>query len=769
MVPSASRTCSSVCGSVPWRSRSPRRIVGVCSGTHCWRYTGRARTGRSAPERRVEVDVLARAKTKLDDPSLYVNRELALLAFQERVLEEAVDPANPLLERAKYLAIFSSNLAEFYMVRVAGLKQQIAAGVSGVSDDGLTAAEQLAQVRERIPAMLASARQHFEVLRAELAEAGIALLDYAGLNEEQRAVADAYFESDVFPVLTPLAFDPGRPFPHISNLSMNIAIVVTGPDGEERFARVKVPKALPRLVPVTAEGSGAGREHAFVWLDQLVVAHAGSLFPGYEVVAAHPFRITRDAEMVIQELEADDLLETIEQGIRQRRFGSVVRMTVEPTMPDHIRDILVENLDMDPADVITIEPPLGMSDLFALSKIDRPDLKYATFVPALTVLLGEGEESDIFTAIRERDILLHHPYESFQPVVSLIRQAAHDPDVLAIKMTLYRVGTDSPIVEALIDAAVAGKEVACLVELKARFDEESNIEWARALEAAGVHVVYGLVGLKTHSKVVLVVRREGGKIRRYVHVGTGNYNTVTAMLYTDLGLLTCDEKTGEDASALFNLVTGYARKNDYRRFLVAPVDLRERLSALINREIEHAQAGRGGRMILKMNSLVDQKMIRLLYEASQAGVDIDLLVRGVCCLRPGVSGISENIRVWSVVGRFLEHSRIYYFANNGDPDVYIGSADLMPRNLDRRVEVLAPVRDSKLANRLRDEVLEAYLRDTAKTRAMRPDGTYERVAAPEGEAPYNAQEALLKMRKSVVRRRKRKGTPQKRKSGRRKG
>jgi len=700
----------------------------------------------------------------LDDAALYLNRELALLRFQERVLEEAQDATNPLLERAKYLAIFSSNLSEFYMVRVAGLKQQIAAEVGGLSDDGLTAAEQLAAVRERVPEMLAAARECFVDLRAGLAAAGIRLLDYAELDDAQRAIADAYYSSDVFPVLTPLAFDPGRPFPHISNLSMNIAIVVKGPDGEERFARVKVPKALPRFIPVTP-GGGESREHAFVWLEQLLIAHAGALFPGYDVVAAHPFRITRDAEMVIQELEADDLLSTIEQGVRQRRFGSVVRMTVEPTMPENIRDILVENLDMDPADVITITPPLGMSELFGLSAIDRPDLKYPPFVPALTVPVETGAEVDIFTTIREHDILLHHPYESFEPVVALIRQAAHDPLVLAIKTTLYRVGKNSPIVEALMDAALAGKEVACLVELKARFDEESNIEWARALEAAGVHVVYGLVGLKTHSKVALVVRREAGRIRRYVHIGTGNYNPVTAKLYTDLGLLTCDDRMGEDASALFNLVTGYVRKNDYHRFLVAPVELREGIAARIRREIEHAKAGGRGEIIFKMNSLVDQKMIALLYEASQAGVAVELLVRGVCCLRPGVPGVSENIRVTSIVGRFLEHSRVYWFGNAGDAEVYIGSADLMPRNLDRRVEVLAPVRDPKLVKRLREEILGTYLADNTAQRVMQPDGSYVRVSPAEGATPVRAQEVLLGMRKSIVPKRKRKGTPQKRKAG----
>lgn len=707
--------------------------------------------------------------TDLLDATMYLNRELSLLAFQERVLEEAFDPANPLLERAKYLAIFSSNVSEFYMVRVAGLKQQVAAGAMSISDDGLTAAEQLATVRDAVPKMLDRARECFRVLKAELADAGVRLLDFGELDEDQRAVADAHFASEVFPVLTPLAFDPGRPFPHISNLSMNIAIVVKGTDGDERFARVKVPRALRRLVCVDPETPAPGRRHAFVWLEQVVIAHLDSLFPGFEVVAAHPFRITRDAEMVIQELEADDLLETIERGVRQRRFGSVVRMTVEPSMPESIRDILVENLKMDPLDVIAIEPPLGMSDLVTLSRIDRPDLKYAPFLPALTVACADEDEHDVFTTIRERDILLHHPFESFQPVVALIRQAAHDPDVLAIKMTLYRVGTDSPVVEALMDAALEGKEVACLVELKARFDEESNIEWARSLEAVGAHVVYGLVGLKTHSKVALIVRREAGRIRRYVHVGTGNYNPVTATQYTDLGLLTCDEKMGADASALFNLVTGYAAKNDYRRFLVAPVDLRDGITRFIRREMKHAAAGRDARLIFKMNSLVDKQMIALFYEASRAGVEIDLIVRGVCCLRPGVPNVSERIRVRSIVGRFLEHSRIFWANNDGAPEVYIGSADLMPRNLDRRVEVLAPVRDPKLALRLRNEILDPYLRDTVKARTMLPDGTYERVRPAEGDQPLDAQEKLLTIRAPLVRKRKRKGTPQKKKLGRSKG
>lgn len=701
----------------------------------------------------------------LQDPSLYLNRELSLLAFHGRVLDEAFDTANPLLERAKFLAIFSSNLAEFYMVRVPGLKQMVAADVTSLSDDGLSPAEQLAVVREAIPPLQARAREGFRQVRAELSEAGIHLLDYADLSPAQRAMADVYFANNVFPVLTPLAFDPGRPFPHISNLSMNIALVVKGPDGEERFARVKVPKGLPRFVPVATEGIGTVRAHSFVWLEQLIVAHASTLFPGFEVLAAHPFRITRDAEMVLQELEADDLLETIEQGIRQRRFGSVVRMTVTEEMPESIRDILVENLDMDREDVVIVEPPLSMSDLFELGGIDRPDLKFPSYVPAHTVAVAEGAEAGIFAAIRERDILLHHPYESFAPVVAFIREAAQDPDVLAIKMTLYRVGRNSPIVEALMEAALQGKEVAVLVELKARFDEESNIEWARALEAVGVHVVYGLVGLKTHSKVALVVRREGATIRRYVHIGTGNYNPVTANIYTDLGLLTCDERMGEDASALFNLITGYAAENRYRRFLVAPVELRERLERLIRREMEHARAGKPAGMTLKMNSLVDRSMIALLYEASQAGVRIDLLVRGMCCLKPGLPGVSETVRVVSIVGRFLEHSRIFYFDNDGSPEAYIGSADLMSRNLNRRIEVLAPVRDRHLVKRLREDILDVYLADTKKARELQPDGAYTRVMPPSGK-PVSAQERLMSAHETLAPKQKRKGTPHKRKSGR---
>ena len=680
----------------------------------------------------------------LNDPALYVNRELALLAFQERVLEEAEDSSNPLLERVKFLAIVSSNLAEFFMVRIAGLKQQVAAGVSELSADGMTPAEQLAAARERAVALIRRGRTAYRKLVSELASENVHLVDYRDLDEAQRSAADAHFSSVVYPTLTPLAFDPGRPFPHISTGSLNLAIAVRSKDGDERFARLKIPKSIPRMVALPArDGAPAGRAngHWFIWVDDLVCSHLDDLFPGFEVIEAHGFRVTRDAEVEIQEIEADDLLETIEEGIRRRRFGSVVRVTIDAGMSKHVRRILTENLSVDPADVIVLDRPLGFSDLFELTRIDRPDLKAAPVLPALLPGVEEPDEVDWFAAIREHDILLHRPYESFQPVVELLRQAARDPDVLAIKMTLYRVGRNSPVVEALLEAAENGKEVAALVELKARFDEESNIGWARKLEAAGAHVVYGLLGLKTHSKIGLIVRREGKKIRRYVHLGTGNYNTVTATQYTDLDLLTCADKIGADATMLFNAITGWAADTGYKRFLVAPETLRPEFERRIRREIEHAKAGRPARMILKMNALVDGRTTRLLYEASRAGVRVDLLVRGVCVLRPGIPGVSENITVLSLVGKLLEHTRIYWFANGDEPEVLIGSADLMPRNLDRRVEILVPVTDPALSARLR-EVLDIYLKDTARTRRMKADGSYERVRPRKGAHRRDAQARL---------------------------
>lgn len=694
------------------------------------------------------------AEVNLDDPKLFINRELSLLEFQRRVLEEARDPTQPLLERVKFLSIVGSNLDEFFMVRVGGLKQQVEAGVVELSPDGLTPAEQLASIRKAALKLMQDMRLCWcNELLPKLAEAGIYVLDYAALDVGQKARADQYFDEVVFPVLTPLAFDPGRPFPHISNLSLNLAVLVRDKKRRERFARLKVPNTLPRLVPLR-RSSGATRKdgtvpnkHYFVWLEQLIAAHLNKLFPGLHVVEAHPFHVTRDADIVIKELEAADLLESMEQGVRQRRFGEVVRLKLLSTMPDHLRNLLVENLEMDARDVYVVENPLGMSDLRALYSVDRYDLKDPPFVPAIPAPLnGTAAETDIFAAIRTGDILLHHPYDSFTPVVEFLNQAARDPDVLAIKQTLYRVGRNAPVVEALLEASENGKQVAVLVELKARFDEERNIDWARKLEAEGVHVVYGLLGLKTHSKVALVVRKEGEHIRRYIHLSTGNYNVVTSQIYTDIGLFTCDEEIGADATDLFNYLTGYSAKTRFRKLLVAPINLRQRMEELIEREIEHARKGKGGWLIFKMNALTDKGMIQQLYRASQAGVKLDMIVRGMCCLRPGVPGVSETVRVTSVVGRFLEHSRIYYFHNAGNPEIYVGSADVMTRNIDRRVEVLFPIEDPRLIKIVSDDILKAYLMDNVKARVLLPDGSYERVKIKKDQQPINAQAILLNHR-----------------------
>ena len=547
-----------------------------------------------------------------------------------------------------------------------------------------------------------------------------------------------------FPVLTPLAVDPGRPFPHISNMSLNLALVIRDSAGQERFARVKLPGTLPRLLQVHPQSDGKQQVINFVWLDQVVSANLDSLFPGMKVVQSYPFRVTRDAEVSIQELEAEDLLETIERGVRQRRFGRVVRVTVDPNMPESIRDILVENLEVDTRDIYTLEPPLGMSDIAQLHDLERPDLKYPPFLPATPPPLQDPDMS-IFAAIRGR-----HPSP---PPLRFIRAGGElprcrraDPVVLAIKQTLYRVGRNSPVVETLLEAARNGKQVAVLVELKARFDEESNIEWARALEREGVHVVYGLLGLKTHSKIALVVRQEGERIRRYVHLSTGNYNSVTAQQYTDLGLFTCDDAIGADASDVFNYLTGYSDKREYRRFLVAPINLRSGLEGLIRREMQHQAGGGTGHMIFKINALVDKPMIQLLYEASRAGVRIDLIVRGMCCLRPGIPGVSDTIHVTSIVGRFLEHSRVFWFRNGGQEEVYLGSADLMMRNLDRRVEILFPVSNPRLIRHLRDDVLATYLADNTKARVMASDGTYTRPERRDGEEQVDSQAEFIRRR-----------------------
>jgi polyphosphate kinase len=689
-----------------------------------------------------EASMIERAGIRsLDDPALYCSRELSLLEFQRRVLEEVKDPANPLLERIKFLAILDSNIDEFFMVRVAGLKQQASSGVQDASLDGRSATEQLSAVRTEVSRLVEEAYDvwHRQLLPG-LADACLPILDYAKVSAAERATLDRFFKETVFPVLTPLGHDTGRPFPHISSLSLNLAVIVKGRQGITHFARVKVPDSLPQLVPVNPATDST---QCFVWLEQIIMVNLQNLFPGMEIVEAHPFRITRDAEVEIKEVESDDLLETIEEAVWQRRFRSVVRLEVYEGIPAHVLSILTENLELGPDDIYYAHGPMGLKRLWQLDALDRPRLKYKAVSPFTPPELRPNAKEDIFALIRHEDLLLHHPFESFQPVVEFLRTAARDPDVLAIKMTLYRVGRNSPVVEALLTAVQEGKQVSVLVELKARFDEESNIEWARALESEGVHVVYGLVGLKVHSKIALVVRREGETMRKYVHLGTGNYNPATARLYTDLSLFTCDEQIGNDAVTLFNRLTGYADDARFSKLLVAPIDLRPRLEALIEREIEFARRGERGHIIGKMNALDDPDMIKLFYRASQAGVQVDLLVRGICCLRPGLPGVSDNIRVISIVGRFLEHSRIYWFRNGGREEAFVGSADLMPRNLSRRIEVVFPVETPKHLRRLKDEILDTYLADNVNARRMNADGSYERIRPAENEKKVDSQESSL--------------------------
>ena len=662
----------------------------------------------------------------LHNPALYLNRELSHLEFQRRVLEEARDHRNPLLERVKFLSILGSNLDEFFMVRVAGLMQQIENGVHEPGIDGRSPAEALEAIRTEVGKLM---EETYDFLRSRLlpalSAANIHLVDLSAIDAEQRAQLDAIFIDKVFPVLTPLAFDPGRPFPHISNLSLNLAVVVRDAGGLEHFARVKVPDSLPKFLPVNlmSENGQNHRARGFVPIEQLLIANLHHLFPGLEIVQAHIFHVTRDAEVAIKELETDDLLETIEEAVWQRRFRDAVRLQVDISTPASMVEILANNLEVEAASIYRVDGLLDLSRLRHLVSLDRPDLKDKPFLPSTPPGFG-AKEDDIFGLIRKEDQLLHHPYDSFQPVVEFLRKAAKDPDVLAIKMTLYRMGGNSPVVDALLEAVENGKQVAVLVELKARFDEESNIEWARALEREGVHVVYGLLGLKVHSKVTLIVRREGEQIRRYCHLATGNYNPLTARLYTDLGIFTSDELIGADATDLFNYLTGYSNKKSFRKLLVAPLNLRQRFEEMIEREIDVQRNGGQGHLIFKTNALEDGPLIRLLYQASQAGVGVDLIVRGACCLRPSLAGVSENIRVSSIVGRFLEHSRIYYFGNNGAEECYLGSADLMPRNLNRRVEVLFPVERPALIRRLKDEILHAYLQDEANARRMYKDGSY---------------------------------------------
>lgn len=672
---------------------------------------------------------------------LLFNRELSWLEFNRRVLEEGLDRSQPLLERLKFLAIFSMNLDEFFMIRVSGLKQQVEEGVTELSLDGSTPAQQLKGISEALRPMIAEQMHCLkEEILPELSSDGIVITPYRALSDRERRSLNAYFMENVFPVLTPQAVDPSHPFPYISNVSLNIGLMIEpSPDvtfQEPRFARVKVPPIVPRLVPVGDSGI------EFTFLEDVIAANMNILFPGMSVGEAYAFRVTRDADIEIREDEANDLLQMMEQQLRKRRFGTAVRLEVSQTMPGEMLRTLASSLGLGADDVYTIDGPLNVPDLMALYKIDRPELKDRPMSP--TVPLSLRAADNIFDVIKRQDVLVHHPYNSFSTVTDFINTAATDPDVLAIKMTLYRTGQDSPIVRALMEASERGKQVAVLVELKARFDEENNIEWARRLERAGVHVVYGLIGLKTHSKLALVVRREADSLRRYLHIGTGNYNPATARIYTDMGLFTANDQIGADATDLFNYLTGFSRQTEYRRLLVAPVNLRERMIALIEREIANHREGKQARIIVKINSLTDTKIIRELYKASQSGVPIELIVRGICALRPGVPGLSDTISVTSIVGRFLEHSRIFYFANGGDEDVYIGSADWMMRNLDRRVELVTPIDDSRLRKHLK-EVLDLCLSDNVKARRLLPEGTYERVTPNEGEERLDSQARLVSL------------------------
>ncbi|MDQ6658605.1 MAG: RNA degradosome polyphosphate kinase [Actinomycetota bacterium] len=650
----------------------------------------------------------------------FYNRELSWLDFNERVLALAEDRQEPLLERAKFLAIFASNLDEFYMVRVAGLKRRKDMGLSVASADGLTAGEQLKLISERTQELVERQGRCFvEDVLPELAAAGINIVHWNEIadSHDKDRLAD-YFTHQIFPVLTPLAVDPAHPFPYISGLSLNMAVIVRDPDSAlERFARVKVPNNVDRFVRVRPGVDD------YLPLEELLSAHLGELFPGMEVVEHQTFRVTRNADLEVEEDRDEDLLQALERELARRRFGPPVRLEITDTSSRRILDLLISELDVDPTDAVEVRGLLDLSSLWQMHGLDRPDLKDRPFVPATNPAFVEGETpKSVFARLRDGDVLLHHPYESFATTVQrFTEQAAADPNVLAIKLTLYRTSGDSPIVDALIQAAAAGKQVVALVEIKARFDEQANIIWAKALERAGVHVVYGLVGLKTHCKVALVVRQEGSTIRRYCHVGTGNYNQKTARIYEDFGLLSADPLIGADLTDLFNVLTGYSRQTEFRNLLVAPHSVRSGIVDRIDAETAHQLAGRGGAIQLKMNSIVDEEVIDALYRAARSGVHVDLTVRGICALRAGVPGLSENITVRSIVGRFLEHSRVFYFGGGGDPEYWIGSADMMHRNLDRRVEALVRLTDPSTTRPLR-RLLDLLTTDTVACWLLGPDG-----------------------------------------------
>ena len=699
-------------------------------------------------------------KIDLSNPEYYFNRELSWLEFNRRVLAEALDKRTPLIERLKFMAIFSSNLDEFFMVRVATLKKQVAAEVTKLSADGRTPKQQLQAIAELLRPMVQEQHQHFEkVLKKELTKSGVHILNYVDLNQEQRTFINQFFEDYIFPVLTPLAVDPSHPFPYISNLSLNLAVVLKDPHIEnELFARVKIPQVLDRFIALPEELGQAYRNKPGIWtgvpIEQIVTHNLEYLFPGMSILESYAFRVTRNADLSVEEDEADDLLLAIEKELQKRRIGgSSVRLEIEASVPSEIRSTIIRELALEENDVYDIDGLLSMGDLMSFMALPLPELKdkpWTAVLPPRLSWLQEKEEERVesesfFNVIRHGDLLVHHPYHSFSnTVLRFITEAAYDPHVLAIKMTLYRTSGDSPILKALIAAAQNGKQVVVLVELKARFDEENNIIWARKLEKSGVHVVYGVTGLKTHTKITLVVRQEKEHIRRYVHIGTGNYNPKTAKIYTDLGLLSCRQELGADLTDLFNFLTGYSRQKSYRKLLVAPVSLRDRMIEMIDREAENCRQGKTGRIVAKMNSLVDQQVIQTLYKASQAGVEIDLIVRGICCLRPGISDFSDKIRVISIIGRFLEHSRIFYFHNNGEEEIYIGSADWMTRNLSRRVEAVTPIESPEIFGDLQ-EILGVMLADNRKCWELQSDGTYIQRKPKKDEEARNTHETFMEM------------------------
>ena len=687
-------------------------------------------------------------------PDHYLNRELSWLEFNARVLEEAADPSNPWLERLKFLAIFSSNLDEFFEIRVAGLQQQVYAGVEpqDYGADGMAPAEQLAAIDRRARELVA---EQYRILNDEvlpgLAAGGVERVRLDDLTEAERRHVDTLFRASIAPVLTPLAIDPGHPFPHVHNKSLNIALVIErrngGPKPRRHFAVVQVPAVLDRVVIVSTHGEGRVR---FVLLEDIIARHLGELFGGLRVVSHTVFRVARNTDLTIEEEDAEDLLEMIEESLRQRRRSDPVRLEISADADEAFVEMLTEAHDLEARDVYRVPGPIDLTALAALHRMDGfPALKDEPLVPRVAPPFAQG--GDMFDVIRSHDVLVHLPYESFGCVVDFIERAADDPQVLAIKQTLYRTSGASPIISALARAAQNGKQVTALVELKARMDEQNNITWARTLEQAGVHVVYGIVGLKTHCKAALLVRREGDGLRRYVHLSTGNYNPTTARVYTDLGLFTANPDMGEDTSALFNLLTGYAEGYRWKKLVVAPVGMREQIIGLIEREQRNAREGRAARIIVKMNALVEPSVIDALYRASQAGVVIELVVRGICCLRPGLPGVSETIRVTSIVDKYLEHSRIFYFENGGNPEVFLASADWMPRNFWRRIETLFPIEDASLQARIVGDILQPILSDTIKVRELLPDGTYRRRTPREGEAPLRSQVALQNLAREAAR------------------